>query len=128
MRTAKVVEEILARNERARSDDKVLINEIMKSRGLFLSAGQLNILFDLPSFETVTRIRRKFQEKGEYLPTTTVRKARHHKALEVQQKMPQTKPQNVDKLLENRDATFEQPQQANLDLGIEPSKPKRNYF
>lgn len=73
------VEEVLAANEDARNDDKYLIYDVMKKKGVkeircVDGTTQLQLSLDdlekIPSFESITRLRRKIQNDDKlYLPT-----------------------------------------------------------
>jgi len=77
------VEDVLEHFERSRSDDKFLIFKVLQGLDLAyyniqedkieIKRGQLN---SLPSFETITRIRRKLQAEGLYQPTDEVKEKR----------------------------------------------------
>lgn len=59
------VEEILKTDERSRSDDKWLIIQTLRKMGfeVFVPYQKLE---SMPSFESITRCRRKLQEQGLY--------------------------------------------------------------
>lgn len=71
-----IVKVILEENEQARNDDFVLITEVYNR----LVPNVMNLTFNitmlghkelrLPAFESITRARRKLQEKHEYLRAT----------------------------------------------------------
>jgi hypothetical protein len=69
------VESVLKKDERTRDDDKWLIIQVMKEMGF-----KVYIPFDrldaMPSFESITRCRRKYQEKGLYKPSPEVAECR----------------------------------------------------
>ena len=70
--TAKsIVGKILKENLQARNDDKVLIREVV----IFCLYKRMNV----PSYETITRCRRKFNQDGLYLPDESVQKGRQDK-------------------------------------------------
>ena len=69
-----IVADILSKDNEARKDDKWLIIQYMQEVSGF--AFPYERLQDLPSFETITRCRRKLQEHGDFAPdsqTTLVR-------------------------------------------------------
>lgn len=70
-----IVEEILMTDERSRNSDTWLIIETLRSLGfkVFIDYSQLK---KMPSFETITRIRRKLNQENLYLPTFEVSKLR----------------------------------------------------
>ena len=79
-----MVERVLKDNPQARNDDYVLIAEIYKKYyGINFAHGFLDIMLNhkrlgLPSFESITRARRKYQEEMPiiYGSNVLVRKAR----------------------------------------------------
>lgn len=77
------VEEVLRNYVKARSDDHFLIFKTLQKLGLLnfdLSKDKLEIergdISDLPSFETITRVRRKLQSKGLYQAPEEVEEVR----------------------------------------------------
>lgn len=63
-----VVEEVLKTNESARKDDFILIEKVIEKLGINPEISFKSILLfhnelNVPSFETITRCRRKLQEK-----------------------------------------------------------------
>jgi len=77
-----VVEAVLKNDERTRNDDKWLIIKVLQELGIniFIPYDKLEVM---PSFESITRARRKFQEAGLYPPMVKV--AEHRR--EEEQKM-----------------------------------------
>lgn len=77
-----VVEAVLKNDERTRNDDKWLVIKVLQELGIniFIPYDKLDVM---PSFESITRARRKFQEAGLYPPTVKV--AEHRR--EEEQKM-----------------------------------------
>jgi len=64
------VELVLQESNKARNDDKWLIVKVLEKMGhTFIDYDNLK---DLPSFESITRCRRKFQEENKYLPEQDV--------------------------------------------------------
>ncbi len=86
-RTARLVEKILKDQPNTRYSDKELLMEVWSYMGLVLTSEQKRAFRNLPSSETITRIRRKFQEAGKYLPTEEITKERHDKAEQMKQEM-----------------------------------------
>jgi len=76
------VEEVLASDPRSRADDKWLIFQTLRRMGF-------NIFMDfddmpaMPSLESITRARRKFQHEGHYLPPKEVDEQRKDKEKEM---------------------------------------------
>lgn len=62
-----------------RSSDKELLVVYMQKAGMDLTPSQIALFKDLPSMETIRRIRQKIQENGELLATEEVEKARFEK-------------------------------------------------
>lgn len=76
LRTAQAkVERILELNEAARDSDKVLYIEFMRrytrlGMSMFFSLADIaDIMQDMPSFEAISRARRKIQEQGRWVGT-----------------------------------------------------------
>lgn len=73
-----LVEEILKIDERARKDDWYLIAQVIKKKNPRVSFVNLTYAlehgkdFALPSFESITRARRKAQKEGKYTDTDTL--------------------------------------------------------
>jgi hypothetical protein len=72
--TEKIVEKFLQEDERCRNDDKWLTYKVFQhfaesyGKKIFLP---FELFSEFPSFETVSRCRRKFQNnKSKYLPTS----------------------------------------------------------
>jgi hypothetical protein len=61
-----VVEDMLKKDHRARNNDKWLTFLVLRSMGfrIFIPYGDME---KMPSFESISRCRRKLQEKGLYL-------------------------------------------------------------
>jgi len=101
MRVSYLIEDVLKENVGARSSDKELYIAVWERLGFYLSETQKAKFRDLPSTETIRRVRQKLQEQGFYQATDGVRRSRNFKSLEVQQRMPKTRPEKVEPLLEN---------------------------
>lgn len=95
------VRNLLAYSRSARNSDKVLIHLYLKRAGLELTATQIDKLLSLPSFETITRVRRKLQESGEFLPSQDVAKQRKLKSYAVQQNAPRSTAESLERVLED---------------------------
>lgn len=95
------VEKVLQRSPDARADDKVLILQVFEDLGLTLTPAQQKVFHDLPSTESIRRIRQKFQENGQYKAPERVTKFRQHKSHVVQQNAPTATPQHLGDLLDN---------------------------
>lgn len=93
------VRNLLSFSPKARNDDKELYILYLQKSGMELTDKQLAIFRDMPSLETVRRIRQKLQESGEYVAAEPVRKKRHQKSLEMQQNAPTAKPETLERIL-----------------------------
>lgn len=94
-----LVERILQHNLLARSSDNELNIEVLQARGANLSEHQKAIIRDI-NFESIRRTRQKFQEQGKYPATDRIRRHRKFKGMQVQQMITQTKPEKVEKLIQ----------------------------
>lgn len=99
MIVSKLVERILSQDEASRSNDKRLWLAVAKYYGLEFTKEQMSKFFDMPSFETVRRIRQKLQEQGSYQASPEVARHRRWRGMQVQQKIPATNPDRVDRLI-----------------------------
>lgn len=65
-----IVKEILTRDVRSRSDDRLLVCQVYEELGVntqYTSFREVMVeLTGLPSVETITRARRKLQERGDF--------------------------------------------------------------
>lgn len=80
MTTAQRVEAILERVPIARNSDTELWLIYAQKSGLNLTPEQEQIIRDMPTFETITRVRRKLQENGDYQASQAVRQRREFKS------------------------------------------------
>lgn len=83
MNTAQRVENILRASRGARDSDTELLLIYMQKMGMNLTAAQMDKFRDMPTPETITRIRRKLQEQGMYPASEAVDKARYEKYVQV---------------------------------------------
>ena len=74
---------ILRVSHSARNSDLELWLIYAKKSGLNLTREQIEVLKDMPSFETIRRTRQKIQERGNYLADKEVDEARYNKFKEV---------------------------------------------
>lgn len=102
MKISDSVEYILKTNELTRSDDRTLLIEVWEAHGFYMSDTQKDKFKGLPSAETIRRIRQKIQESGKYPASETVKRHRKFKGMQVQQRIPNTKPEKVDQLINER--------------------------
>lgn len=70
--TENIVYEVLSKNKRARKDDFILYGAVIKQQGVNLNQSLMEFLAyakerKMPSFETVSRCRRKLQAQNEDL-------------------------------------------------------------
>lgn len=79
MNIAERVRNIMQAVPATRSSDKELLIVYMQKAGMDLTPAQVNLFKQLPSMETIRRIRQKIQENGELLATPEVEKARFEK-------------------------------------------------
>lgn len=102
MTTTQLIENILRERTQTRSDDKMLILAVWDQLGLKLTREQIEIFYDLPSTETIRRVRQKFQEDGKYLASDKVQQYREAKSQEMQQVAPIATPQTLQNVIEQR--------------------------
>lgn len=102
MTTTQQIETVLRERVQTRSDDKMLILAVWEELGLKLTKEQIEVFYDLPSTETIRRVRQKLQEQGKYLATKEVQQFREVKSQEVQQTVFTASPQGVQNVLEQR--------------------------
>lgn len=75
----KIVEQCLANSEQARNDDYILYLEVCKMKGINLDVSAEEYFRNrkrYPSYDGISRTRRKIQENGLYLATQTTRQKR----------------------------------------------------
>ena len=85
MTTAQQVESILRHVKDTRSSDTELLLVYMHKAGIELTEPQKAKFREMPTPETITRIRRKLQEQGKYEATHQVNEARYNKFKEMKQ-------------------------------------------
>lgn len=93
------VENILRASQDARNSDKELWLIYAQKSGVGLSSQQLEAIRDMPSFETLRRVRQKIQQVGSYPATESITKERAHKAMVMEQTSPRFSPQQLEKTL-----------------------------
>lgn len=76
MRVNQRVENILAASAKARNSDKELLIIYMQKSGMELTEKQIEVFRNMPSADTITRVRRHLRESGKYLPTVEIDKHR----------------------------------------------------
>ena len=102
MRISYIVENTLERYPETRSSDQLLLLAVWSRLGFALSESQRQKFLNMPSSETIRRIRQKIQEQGKYPASENVRKHRKFKSMQVQQLIPNMKPDRVDFLINER--------------------------
>lgn len=93
------VRNLLAYSRQARNSDKELYILYLQRAGMNLSNHQINLIRELPSFETIRRVRQKIQESGEHRADEEVRRARKGKSLVMQQNAPKASAERLEKVL-----------------------------
>lgn len=79
MKISDRVENILKVSHGARNSDRELLIIYMQKFGVNLSETQMAKIREMPSFETIRRIRQKLQEEGKYPASKEVDEARFKK-------------------------------------------------
>lgn len=97
MRISERVENILRASKEARNSDRELIIIYMQKFGMELTPAQIEKFRDMPSTETIRRIRQKIQEQGKYPADEDVNEARYKKFKETRSSI---NDQSVESLLE----------------------------
>lgn len=99
----KIVENVLSNSVDARNNDKRLMIEVFEAKGLYFSERQKEKIMQLPSVESITRMRRKIQQEGKYKATEKVQKMRKIKATELKILIPKIKAKylNMEREFEN---------------------------
>lgn len=83
MNTSERVEAILKYDKQSRDSDKRLLIVFMQKAGMDLTPRQMEIFKEMPSMETIRRIRQKIQEQGKYPASEEVDNARFEKYQQV---------------------------------------------
>jgi DNA-binding transcriptional regulator WhiA len=94
------IKNILKHSKAARNSDTELLVIYMQKSGMDLSARQVDIFRDMPSTETIRRVRQKLQESGQYEADSSVKKQRKIKSLEVTQVIPVVSPDGLERVLD----------------------------
>lgn len=100
MRVTPIIKDVLRDNPKARDSDKELLLDVWQTLGLYLTIDQRAIFRNMPSTETIRRIRQKIQEKGEFQAAGRVTKSRRIKSYEMQQNAPQATPERIEQVIE----------------------------
>lgn len=99
MNITKQVENILAYSKAARNSDKELQVIYMQKSGMNLTSKQVEVFRDMPSLETLRRIRQKLQEGGQYKADEMIAKERRWKSMRMQQMAPAAKPKTIEQII-----------------------------
>lgn len=99
MKVTQQVENILKASKAARNSDKELFIIYAQKFGLDLDARQIQRLRDMPSFETLRRVRQKIQEGGKYKADKVVEESRKFKSFQMQQQAPRFTPEGLEQTL-----------------------------
>lgn len=100
--TTQLVEQMLRDRPATRNDDRVLIIAVFESLGLELTDSQVKKFHDMPSTETIRRVRQSIQSKGKYQASENVQQYREVKSQEMTQSSPQASPQRLEGILEDK--------------------------
>ena len=73
------IEAILKASKAARNSDTELLIIYLQKSGMELTPKQIEKFKDLPSMETITRVRRQLQEQGKYEADESVQEGRYQK-------------------------------------------------
>lgn len=95
------VENILRAVPSARNSDDELQIIYMQKAGMNLSPKQIEVFKQLPSMETIRRIRQKLQEEGKYPASENVNEARYNKFKKVRSTIKDSSPEYVETVLED---------------------------
>lgn len=95
MRETERIENILKASRQARNSDTELLIIYMQKSGMELTERQQAKFRTLPSFETLTRIRRKLQEQGKYPADKEVEELRYAKYTKTKQAINNEDPETV---------------------------------
>lgn len=100
MNISERVKNILKAVPATRSSDKELLIVYMQKAGMDLTPSQIALFKDLPSMETIRRVRQKIQENGELLANPEVEKARFEKYKQTKGAIGVTNPSEAEELLD----------------------------
>lgn len=101
-KTTNLVRKILSYSRAARNSDKELQLLMMDEYGMNLSYEQREIFRQMPSTETIRRIRQKLQEKGEFVSDQNIASERKWRGMRMQQNAPTAKPETIEKIIQPR--------------------------
>lgn len=100
MKVTKLVEESLEQYNECRNSDRYLLLTVWHRLGFKLTSEQRSIFMDMPSAETIRRVRQKIQEGGKYPATIKIKKERYMKSMILGQAAPVYKPEHIENILE----------------------------
>lgn len=93
------VENILKVSKTSRNSDKELQIIYMQKSGMDLDARQVQKFRDMPSLETLRRVRQKIQESGKYKADQRIEDSRKFKSMQMQQQAPKFTAEGLEKTL-----------------------------
>lgn len=96
------VEWCLREHPETRNSDKELILKVWSELGLNLSYQQEQKFRELPSTESIRRVRQKIQAEGRYTAIDRVRRERKFKSMVMQQNEPTAKPERIYNIMRQR--------------------------
>lgn len=99
MTIADRVKAILSAMPKTRDSDLELWLVYAYKSGLKLTPEQQEVIKGMPSFETITRVRRKLQENGKYKASAEVARARQDKARAMQVTAPKANADTTARVL-----------------------------
>lgn len=102
MQAYKAVEWVLREHPETRNSDKELILEVWDLMGFSLSYQQKLKFRELPSTETIRRVRQRIQAEGKYPAIEQIRQERQLKSLVIQQNEPSASPKRLSNLIQER--------------------------
>ena len=100
MKISDRVRNILEAVPSTRNSDKELLIVYMQKSGMDLTPAQVNLFKELPSMETIRRIRQKIQENGEYPASPEVEKQRFEKYKQTKGSIGVTTAKEAEELLD----------------------------
>lgn len=100
MKITSYVRQALANNEKARNSDKVLLLQVWHSLGFDLTPAQTAKFLELPTPETIRRVRQKLQEGGQYLPSEQVQETRYKMFKDVYSEAAFISPERLETLIQ----------------------------
>lgn len=96
------VKSILKASKPSRNDDKELWIIYAQKSGVNLSSFQIDKIREMPSFETIRRVRQKIQEQGQFEADPKVQEARYEKYKKVRGQIGASDSKSAEQLLQER--------------------------